>query len=125
MTLKEKKKCEEEAKCQLLHLLFLETESKSTTLCGFFYMQIYIMNHVSVMRFCAAAKSCFVVSTFTAPEETCKKTRLFTPALKMLTLCYFLTQAGSGRCEGHQLHSLFTLLNFIFQVNSALFALFE
>lgn len=44
----------------------------------FFYMQIYILNHVSIMRFNpSAAKSCFIVLMFTAPEETCKKTQRY------------------------------------------------
>lgn len=64
------------------------------------------MNHVSVMRFRpSAAKSCFVDSMFTAPEETCKKTILFTPVLKMFTVYYFLTRTGLRKCEGHKLCS--------------------
>lgn len=63
-------------KYQLLHLSFLETKSKYSTLC-ILYRQIYIMNHVSGMsalRFplCCCKK---VASLFTAPEETCNKTQ--------------------------------------------------
>lgn len=81
---KRKKKRDKETKYQLLHLLFLETESKSSTfMCWFFYIGKFTVHHVSVMRFhlCCCKKLLCPFNVYGPRRNLQGDTALFTPAL--------------------------------------------
>lgn len=90
-TLKEKKKCDKENISSCIYWSWRQ-KANLVLYMFFFLMQIYIMNRVSVMWFCPAAKKLPRRFNVYGPWRNLQEhTVLFTPALQILTVLFLNT----------------------------------
>lgn len=112
-----------------MHLLSLEKEIKSSTLCVvfFLYRQIYstscLRHAIPSLLLQKVALSFQCLRPQKKPARRHSVTYSCTNNYKLLTVIYFLTRTLLRKWEGYHLYSylaLFTLLNSIFQINTYL-----